>query len=48
MTAHAMKGVRDKCYDAGMNGYIAKPIDCKELFTVLTWIPMLVFSVNTT
>ena len=35
MTAHAMKGVRDKCFDAGMNGYIAKPIDCKELFTVL-------------
>ena len=35
MTAHAMKGVRDKCFDAGMNGYIAKPIDCKELFAVL-------------
>jgi signal transduction histidine kinase/DNA-binding response OmpR family regulator len=35
MTAHAMKGDRDRCFDAGMNGYIAKPIDCKELFTVL-------------
>ena len=35
MTAHAMKGDRDKCFDAGMNGYIAKPIDCRELFTVL-------------
>ncbi|MGV7224635.1 MAG: ATP-binding protein, partial [Nitrospinales bacterium] len=35
MTAHAMKGDRDKCFDAGMNGYIAKPIDCKELFAVL-------------
>ena len=31
MTAHAMKGDRDKCFDAGMNGYIAKPIDCKAI-----------------
>ena len=35
MTAHSMKGDRDKCFDAGMNGYIAKPIDCKELFAEL-------------
>ena len=35
MTSHAMKGDRDKCIDAGMNGYIAKPIDRRELFAVL-------------
>jgi CheY-like chemotaxis protein len=27
MTANAMKGDEDKCFDAGMNDYISKPID---------------------
>ncbi len=39
MTAHAMKGDREKCLEAGMNDHVSKPIDPEQLFTVLVrWI----------
>jgi len=36
MTAHAMKGDRERCLDAGMDGYTSKPIRIKELEQVIS------------
>ncbi len=35
MTAHAMKGDRERCLDAGMDSYIPKPIQTQLLFETL-------------
>jgi len=35
MTAHTMKGDEERCLAAGMDGYISKPINSAELFSLL-------------
>jgi len=36
MTAHAMKGDRERCLEAGMNDYVAKPVRFRELVEVIS------------
>ena len=35
MTAHAMAGDKERCLEAGMDGYVSKPIRAQDLFSVV-------------
>jgi CheY-like chemotaxis protein len=35
VTAHAMEGDRQRCLDAGMDGYLSKPFVAKDLFALI-------------
>jgi signal transduction histidine kinase/ActR/RegA family two-component response regulator len=35
MTAHAMAGDREQCLEAGMDGYVSKPINAPEIFAAV-------------
>ena len=47
MTAHAMKGDQSRCYKAGMNGYISKPISCDQIQKVFRTLKLTRESVDT-
>ncbi len=39
MTAHSLEGDRERFMSIGMDDYISKPVNIKELFRVLDRIP---------
>jgi signal transduction histidine kinase/DNA-binding NarL/FixJ family response regulator/HPt (histidine-containing phosphotransfer) domain-containing protein len=35
ITAHAMEGYAEKCYEAGMDGYLSKPVEQMKLLSIM-------------
>jgi two-component system, sensor histidine kinase and response regulator len=35
MTAHAMVGDKERCFEAGMDGYVPKPLRPEDLFAAI-------------
>ena len=35
MTAHALKGDRERCLEAGMDAYVPKPVESRVLFEAI-------------
>ena len=47
MTANVMLGDREKCFDAGMNDYVGKPVHLRDLLVALErWKPSVFLSIN--